>query len=83
MRGLGGVILGEGLHLALSALAALAGQEAQRAVAGVLELQGGRFKGGPAGEADCQENLLLQVELGRPPAAAAVVAASHPPRRGC
>ena len=36
---LGGVIPGEGLHLALSALAALLGQEAQVAVARGLELQ--------------------------------------------
>jgi hypothetical protein len=42
--GLGGVILGEGLHLALAALAALLGQEAQVPVAGVLELQ--RHAGG-------------------------------------
>jgi hypothetical protein len=34
-----GVVLREGLHLALGALAALLGQEAQVAVAGSLELQ--------------------------------------------
>ena len=42
VRRLGGVIPGEGLHLALAALAALLGQEAQVAVARGLELQGGR-----------------------------------------
>ena len=39
MRSLGGVITGERLHLTLSALAALLGQEAQMTVAGCLELR--------------------------------------------
>mmetsp|Transcript_26813 Transcript_26813/g.58434 ORF Transcript_26813/g.58434 Transcript_26813/m.58434 type:complete len:397 (+) Transcript_26813:764-1954(+) len=38
MAGLGGVILGEGLHLAARVHGALLGQEAQRAVTGMFEL---------------------------------------------
>ena len=46
MRLLGGVIAGEGLNFALAALAALLGQEAQRAVAGMLKLWGLTERGG-------------------------------------
>ena len=49
MRGLGGVIPGERLHLAAAAAAPLLGQEAQVAVAGRLELQAGPEAAGGGG----------------------------------